>query len=141
MSKARIVVGVDGSDSSQAALRWALWHAGQASRQVSAVIAWQRPVSYDWLPQGIDGNFAADAESTLAEAIAATDGLAPEVTVLPQVSEGHPVDVLLGAAQGAELLVLGCRGRGGFAAALVGSVSLHCTMRAHCSVLIVRDQP
>jgi nucleotide-binding universal stress UspA family protein len=58
-----------------------------------------------------------------------------------QVVKGHPALVLLGAAAGADLLVLGSRGHGGFADALLGSVGLHCVHHAHCPVLIIRGQP
>lgn len=52
--------------------------------------------------------------------------------------EGHPAAVLLTAAEGADLLVLGCRGHGGFVGALLGSVSQHCVHHATCPVVIIR---
>ena len=57
----RIVVGVDGSDSSRAALRWAMQHAREAGARVEAVIAWRHPTTYDWQPTGIAGDFAGTA--------------------------------------------------------------------------------
>jgi nucleotide-binding universal stress UspA family protein len=69
------------------------------------------------------------------------DGLEPGVVVLPQVGEGYPAEVLLDAAKGADLLVLGNRGHSGFTSALLGSVSLHCVTHAHCPVLVVREEP
>ena len=58
-----------------------------------------------------------------------------------EVVNGHPAEVLLHAAAGADLLVLGSRGHGRFAEALLGSVAQHCVHHAHCPVLIIRDGP
>ena len=58
-----------------------------------------------------------------------------------QVVKGHPAPVLLDAAVGADLLVIGSRGHGGFTDALLGSVGLHCVHHAHCPVLIMRGEP
>jgi len=137
----RIVVGVDGSDSAQAALEWALRQAKLTGGRVEAVTAWHYPASYGWEPAGIDADFEGDARQTLAAALTAVTGQEPDVLVLPLVTEGYPADVLLHAAKGAELLVLGSRGRGGLTSALLGSVSLHCVMHAHCPVLVLREQP
>jgi nucleotide-binding universal stress UspA family protein len=137
----RIVVGVDGSNSSRAALRWAMEHAKVAGARVEAVIAWSHPTTYDWEPIGIAGDFEGTAKRTLSAEVAAQESLEPGVAVLPLVAEGHPVEVLLHAAKGADLLVLGCRGRGGIASAVLGSVSLHCVLRARCPVLVHREHP
>ncbi len=137
----RIVVGVDGSDTSQEALRWALRQAKLAGGRVEAVTAWHYPASYGWEPAGIDADFEGDARRILAAALTAVTGLEPEVPVLPLVTEGYAADVLLHAAKGADLLVLGSRGHGGLASALLGSVSLHCVLHAHCPVLVLRNQP
>jgi nucleotide-binding universal stress UspA family protein len=137
---ARIVVGVDGSDSSQAALRWALRQAKLDGGRVDAVIAWHYPAEYGWAIPGIDLDFAGTAREVLTGALAAAGGLEPDVAVFPQVLEGYPAEVLLRAAKEADLLVVGSRGHGGFTSALIGSVSLHCVMHAHCPVLVVRGQ-
>jgi len=137
----RIIVGVDGSDSAQAALRWAVRQAKLAGGRVEAVIAWHYPAVYGWETAGVDGDFEGDARQALAEALAAVTGQEPDVPVVPLVTEGYPADVLLHAAKGADLLVLGSRGRGGVTSALLGSVSLHCVMHAHCPVLVLRELP
>jgi nucleotide-binding universal stress UspA family protein len=134
------VVGVDGSDSSQAALRWALRQAKLAGGQVEAVIAWHYPVEFGWDLPGIDADFAGTAQEVLTGAVKAAVSLEPDVTVLSQVVEGYPAEVLVRAAKGADLLVVGSRGHGGFTSALIGSVSLHCVLHAHCPVLVVRGQ-
>jgi nucleotide-binding universal stress UspA family protein len=136
----RIVVGVDGSQSSKAALRWAIRQAKLAGAAVDAVTAWRYPTGYGWAPIADGGlDFEAGAKETLVEALGEVSGLEPEVPVRPLVAEGHAAEVLLRTAQGADLLVVGSRGHGGFASALVGSVSLYCVLHAHCPVLVVRD--
>jgi len=136
----RIVVGVDGSDSSKAALRWAIRQAKLTGGSVDAVTAWHYPPTYGWAPTA-DGavDLKSIAEKTLIEALAEVSGLEPEVPVRPVVTEGHAADVLLRATRGADLLVVGSRGHGGFASALLGSISLYCVLHAHCPVLVLRD--
>jgi nucleotide-binding universal stress UspA family protein len=137
----RVVVGVDGSDPSLSALRWAVRHARLTGSHVEAVTAWQYPVLYTWEPEGIDADFETTARAMLAKAVAGARAQEPDVGVRAQVAEGHPAEVLVRAADGADLLVLGCRGRGTFPTALVGSVSLHCVLRAPCPVLVHRAHP
>jgi nucleotide-binding universal stress UspA family protein len=135
----RIVVGVDGSPSSKAALVWALRQAERTGAVVEAVTAWWYPSGYGMAPT-LDGtvDFEGDAGKTLAETLAEVSGVAPDVRVGPRVAYGHPAWVLLEAARGADLLVVGSRGHGGFAAALLGSVSRHCVQHAPWPVLVVR---
>jgi nucleotide-binding universal stress UspA family protein len=137
----RIVVGVDGSESAQAALRWALRQAKLDGGRVEAVTVWHYPVGYGWDPGGADGDFEGTGRQILSAALAAADDLAAAVTVTPLVAEGYPGDVLLHAAKGADLLVLGRRGHSGFTSALIGSVSMHCVLHAQCPVLVLHDQP
>ena len=142
----RIVVGVDGSPSSRAALRWAVRQAKFTGGMVNAVIAWQIPVmlqNYSWAPIYLEeaGDFAKDArkriDAVISEEIEPTDsGL-----VRSRVVHGHPAQVLLDAAADADLLVVGGRGHGKFAEALLGSVSQHCVHHARCPVLIMRGEP
>jgi nucleotide-binding universal stress UspA family protein len=139
----RIVAGVDGSDSSLSALRWAIRQAGLTGATVAAVAAWHYPVaaaSYGWAPVGTGQsyNFKEITEKTLTDAISSTLDAGSDVRVLAQVVEGNPARVLLDAAVGADLLVLGSRGHGGFAEALLGSVSQHCVHHATCPVVIIR---
>jgi nucleotide-binding universal stress UspA family protein len=138
--QARIVVGVDGSPSSKAALRWAIRQAKLTGASVDAVTAWHIPAGYGIAPGPVDVfDFSSNAKGVLAEALAEVSTLAPEVTVRPQVTEGHAAEVLLRASHGADLLVVGSRGHGGFASALLGSVSQYCVVHAHCPVLVMRD--
>ncbi len=133
----RIVVGVDGSDSSLAALEWALEEARLRSGQVHVVTAWHYPVIGDAAGKAEDhDSFGDNARHAHADALrrASETGL----TVTGEVTEGHPADVLLKAAAGADLLVVGSRGHGGFAGMLLGSVSSHAVHHAQCPVLVVR---
>jgi nucleotide-binding universal stress UspA family protein len=75
----------------------------------------------------------------LAEALAGWAEKYPDVEVHKQVVRGHPVEVILEESAGAELLVLGSRGRGGFAGLLLGSVSQGVLHRTPCPVAVVRD--
>jgi nucleotide-binding universal stress UspA family protein len=140
MTAYRIVVGVDGSESSTRALRWAVRQAQLTGGSVVAVTAWHYPYNLGVAPVAFDGlsDFESDAKRIQAEALAEVSGLAPEVRVEPLTAEGHPAEVLLNASKDADLLVVGSRGHGGFAAALLGSVSLHCVLHAQCPVMVIR---
>jgi len=139
----KIVVGVDGSDSSKAALRWAVRQAELTGSSVEAVIAWHYPVMMGGFGYGPVSamvlNFDEIAAKTLADVIAEVVDPQSRVPISSTVQEGHPAQVLLHAADGADLLVVGSRGHGGFASALLGSVSQHCAHHAPCPLLIVRD--
>jgi nucleotide-binding universal stress UspA family protein len=137
----RIVAGVDGSPSSLAALRWAVRQAKLTGSSVDAVIAWEPPaaVGFGW---GLGMTGGADygelAAKTITEAVSSVADSASPVTVRPITGEGNAAQVLLDASDGADLLVVGCRGHGGFASALLGSVSQHCTHHARCPVVVIR---
>lgn len=134
-----IVVGVDGSPSSKAALRWALAEARLRCARVQAVAAWEFPVSYGWTSGMPYEDLPAMAGKALSEAVHEAVGFdEPEVPVLETVVPGHPAQALIDASAHAALLVVGSRGHGGFAGSLLGSVSQHCAQRAHCPVVVVR---
>jgi nucleotide-binding universal stress UspA family protein len=140
-----IVAGVDGSPSSLSALRWAVRQAALTGAAVNAVIAWHNPASqggYGWGTAGAEQiyDFQEVAAKTLTEAVSSIPGPASEVHVRAQVTRGHPAQVLLDACEGADLLVVGSRGHGGFTEALLGSVSQHCVQHASCPVVVIRGQ-
>lgn len=144
-SDQRIVVGVDGSPSSKAALQWAMRQAALTGSKLEAVIAWHYPPMYGGF--GMAPVSTVDAVSldeiaakTLNDAIADAMDPASSVQLSTQVAEGNPAQVLLDAAEGADLLVVGSRGRGGFTGALLGSVSQHCASHAPCPVVIIRGK-
>jgi nucleotide-binding universal stress UspA family protein len=139
----RIVVGVDGSEASQEALAWALRQAEQTGASIDAVIAWHNPVVIGGMPYGPvavleQSDFGRFAESTLKTSIRAVVDSHCPVPVRPVVRQGNAAQVLLDAAKGADLLVVGSRGYGGFAEALLGSVSQHCVHHASCPVVVIR---
>jgi nucleotide-binding universal stress UspA family protein len=136
----RIVVGADGSPSSTAALRWAIRQAKLTGCMVEAVIAWQLPTSYGFAPIVDDGlAFAGDADKVLFETLNEIAGEDPDVIIRPSVQEGQAAEVLIRAARGADMLVVGSRGHGGFARALLGSTSQQCLHHSPCPVLVMRD--
>ena len=141
----RIVVGVDGSGSSKAALRWAIQQAKLTGASVDAMIAWHYPASaggYGWAPIGMGTafDFRENAEKVLVGAIGTACDPGSGVPVRARVVEGNAAQVLLDAADGADLLVVGSRGHGGFTEALLGSVSQHCVHHARCPVVVIRGQ-
>ena len=138
----RIVAGVDGSESSASALRWAIRQAALTGAAVDAVIAWHYP---DLAASGmVVGavvpvyDFREIAEKIAADAVSSTLDPASDVPVRARVVRGHAAQVLLDASAGASLLVVGSRGHGGFTEALLGSVSQHCVQHALCPVVVVR---
>jgi nucleotide-binding universal stress UspA family protein len=136
----RIVVGVDGYESSQAALRWAIHQAKLTGAVVEAVTAWHFPVGAGPAPIADLPDYADDARIVLTEAIAEMCMIDPEVEIRPRVVEGRAGRVLVDAAEGADLLVVGCRGHGGLAGTLLGSVGQYCAHHASCPVVILRGK-
>ncbi|WP_432076241.1 universal stress protein [Streptomyces wuyuanensis] len=137
----RIVVGVDGSPSSHAALRWAVRYAGLVGASVDAVAAWDLPGARSWSAPAVDTDFDEEqAERGLMEEVRDVLGRSGASQVHERLVRGDPAEVLLDAAEGAEALVVGSRGRGGFRRALLGSVSHRCATHATCPVVIVRPE-
>ena len=134
----RIVVGVDGFESSKAALRWAIHQAGLTGAVVEAVTAWQTPAGSGLVPPADMPDYQDDARTVLTEAIAEMGTV--DVEILPRVVKGPAGQLLVDAAEGADLLVVGCRGHSGLAEALIGSVSRYCVHHALCPVVIMRGK-
>ncbi|WP_406209314.1 universal stress protein [Kitasatospora sp. NBC_01560] len=137
-----IVVGIDGSPSSSAALHWALEHARLDGSTVHAVTAWDYPPLTGWGLSVPGPEIEEAARLSLANAVqreeSAESAAAPAVPVRQHTVYGHPAEVLLRAAHGARLLVVGSRGLGGFKGTLLGSVSRHCVEHSPCPVVVVR---
>ena len=131
----RIIVGVDGSDSSISALRVARVMAEPLSATVEAWACWDVPAGYGvYLAVGIEG-FKYAAEQVLHQALADAFGELPSF-VHPRLVRGKPGPVLIDASRNASLLIVGRRGHGSF---VPGSVSSACVSRAHCPVLVVHS--
>jgi nucleotide-binding universal stress UspA family protein len=137
-SESRIVVGVDGSEQSEQALRWATRMSLATGAQIDAVIAWHVPVGYGgtYLPESWSPKD--DARATLTRAIDAVFAGGRPAGLRLLVRQGPAAKALLDASAGAEMLIVGSRGRGGFVGLLLGSVSAACAQHADCPVLIVR---
>jgi nucleotide-binding universal stress UspA family protein len=138
-SARRIVVGIDGSPSSLAALQWAARQAEFTGSVLEVLIVWQWPMSYGFaMPVASDFHPATDAGKVLDNAIGEVRKVHPEVEIRSSIIEGFPAQVLAEASKDAELVVVGSRGHGEFAGLLLGSVSEHCMTHAHCPVLVMR---
>jgi nucleotide-binding universal stress UspA family protein len=140
----RVVVGVDGSDLSSEALGFAFEEASLRGCGLTAVHAWQTPY-FDAPGKGapIPGRvlateFRGEELKVLADALSIWQQKFPAVHVHQVVVHAQPAGALVAASAGAELLVVGSRGRGGFRSLLLGSVSHAVLHHAHCPVAIVR---
>ena len=156
----RIVVGVDGSPQSKKALAWAVEQARVHDATLEIVYAYGPPEDYNPYAQSYIGTTASTierlatderrwrdqrraqaqerAEQVLQGVIHDVPGT-EDVRVKPLViTETRPPRALIEHARGADLLVIGSRGRGGFAGLVLGSVSQQCAQHAPCPVVIVR---
>jgi nucleotide-binding universal stress UspA family protein len=137
-----IVVGVDGSDESKAALRWAVEEARLRHARIQALHAWWivpmlqpggrlAPDATDWSPEGATERVRAFITDTVGEQT--------EVEITPLAIQGEQASAaLVEAAKDADLLVVGSRGAGGFSGLLLGSISQQCAHHAPCPIVIVR---
>jgi nucleotide-binding universal stress UspA family protein len=141
---ARVVVGIDESDLSRAALLRAVEEAGRRGAEVEAVAVYQ-PMTY-WSDLAVAApppvgetlpEFRRRAEAFVADVL----GPAPRQDVRVAAESGAPGDVLVRRAEGAELLVVGSRSRSRLGGMLLGSVALHCVVHAPCPVMVVRPVP
>lgn len=132
----KVVVGIDGSPDSKKALAWAETYATRTGADITLVTAWQWPTSYG-VPLAWDQyDPSVDAQKVLEKAMAELS--LPRERVHPRVVQGPAAEVLARASRDADLLVVGTRGHGSLAGAILGSVSSHCVHHAHCAVVVVR---
>lgn len=137
ISAGAIVVGYDASSASLAAVRRGLSLAAELHRDIRVVLAWTVPVLYaafpftGWTPQKAAKHTLATLTTSLFP-----DGTPSYFSVLS--IGGDPARVLIRQSRGAEMLIVGSRGRGGFKGLLLGSVSSACAAHARCPVLIMR---
>jgi nucleotide-binding universal stress UspA family protein len=140
-----IVVGVDGSDCARAALEYAIGEASLRGARLRVVCAWDIPpaIYAGGLAPGFDQGtldaFRETAETVARTALAEARRLQPSIEVEARTHEGQAADVLLEEARDATLIVVGNRGRGGFASLLLGSVSQQVVHHSPCPVLVVRE--
>ncbi len=131
-----VIVGVDGSEYSHAAVAWATDYAKQSGAVLELLIAWHWPPMYGY-PMLIPSFDAEGVARGLVEKAAAEVSLPPE-RLRTTVLSGPPAQRLVEASTRADLLVVGPRGHGSFSGLLLGSVGAHCVHHAHCPVVVVR---
>ncbi len=137
----RVVVGVDGSDTSLRALEWAVTEARRRGAALEAVTAWSVPYAASpFAPVVVDvrADIERAAYELLADAVAQVDGSELHQPVIQTVAHGPAGQVIVDAAAGAELVVVGSRGLGGFKELLLGSVGQHVAHHAPCPAIIIR---
>ncbi len=133
----RVVVGVDGSEQSKRALKWAASYARATGARLDAVAAWQFPVGYGWGAVPSDWRPGLDMEKVLSQTVDEVFGDERPADMRLAVHEGNAAKVLLEEGKGALMVVVGSRGHGGFAGLLLGSVSASVAEHATCPVLVV----
>ena len=140
----RIVVGVDGSSHSLAALHWACREARLRGDSLEIVSAWSVPAAtYDYqvAAQEVFDAMRDAADRAVRVGTEEVKRLAPEVSVTAASYEGQAARILVEHAEGADLLVVGSRGLGDFKALLLGSVSQECSHHSPVPIVIVRTEP
>ncbi len=137
-----IVVGVDGSEHSKAALRWAAKVAPIFGGVIEAMAVWGLPAVASWEaaflvePEEIERSTREMLDHTLA------DVFGPELPpgLVRSIVFGDPARALIKASTHAALVVVGSRGAGALSGLLLGSVSAHCAERAKCPVTVVHER-
>jgi nucleotide-binding universal stress UspA family protein len=138
-----VVVGADGSEVSAEAIGYAFAQAALRELPLTVVHVWSSDFDSAYLASDVTTGLAAltaEEQALAAEEIAGWAETYPDVKVNRHVLRGHPVMELVDHSRGAELLVVGSRGRGGFTGMLLGSVSQGVLHQAHCPVAVVRPR-
>lgn len=134
----KLVVGIDGSPHSAAALRWAINDARERDEaEVTVVLAWQVPLVA--VPGAFD---RAELEQGYKDFLVKTVSdivPSPPMPITSLVAQGDTVESLIQAAEDADLLVLGTKGRSSFRGLVLGSVSAACAAYSPCPVVLVRE--
>lgn len=146
MARRTWVVGVDGSEGSRTALEWAVIQATGRDVEIVALCTWRAPI----LPSDAIGQpgllmdwdgFEAELRRRLDEIIASVqrDDESTVPRIVPKIEQGRAAHTLIEASHGADLLVVGSRGRGGLGGVVLGSVSRQCATHARVPVAVVPD--
>ena len=138
----KILVGVDGSESSLHALRWALREARLRDDAVEVIHSWHVPYYGDvtGMTPYPGGVVEESAEAVLAEVMAAIADDVAGVKVTSHCVVGPAAATLIEASKHGDLLVVGRRGHGGFVSLVMGSVAQQVAAHAHCPVVIVAGE-
>ncbi|PZG18245.1 universal stress protein [Nonomuraea aridisoli] len=138
----RVVVGYDGSEHSRAAMEYAIEQARARHAELRVVSAWQAPLpapyalAYAPLIEQITEEENREAHARVAPWLESN----PDLVITHEMPRAHPVAALIQAAETADLVVVGSRGRGGFASAVLGSVSHGVLHHVTCPVAVVRPR-
>jgi nucleotide-binding universal stress UspA family protein len=136
--RGRIVVGIDGSELSTRALRWAIDEARPHGATVEAVHAWHVPYAVASTATAMQpALFEDSARELLDRSVEAASGDATDVRIERVLVDGSAADAILDAAKRADAVVVGSRGVGGFRGLLLGSVSHQVAHHAPCPVVVV----
>lgn len=133
-----IIVGVDGSQDSVRALRWAADHAHASRAPLQVLAAYDVPAMYGLYAMAHVPSLTTvenDTRTMLVDTV--RDALGEDVEVTERVMRGHPAQALVEASAEAQILVVGSRGRGGFTGMLLGSVSQHVISHSQCPVVVM----
>ena len=136
-TRPRIIVGVDGSAQSRAALGWAAHFAERENGVVEVITAWEYPTTYGWAALPTDLSLEHEFEKAATETVTAVFGDVVPDYVSITVVEDNAVRAILEASKDAFMIVVGSRGHGGFTGVLLGSVSQRVAEHATCPVLVV----
>jgi nucleotide-binding universal stress UspA family protein len=133
-----VVVGVDASPQSVSALSWAAREASLRKVPLRAVYAWHiASPPYSTLLEASNPNIHRHAQDVLDRALEMALVNDTDVEVAKVVVAESAARVLVGESEGAQLLVVGSRGHGGFAELLLGSVSHQCVTHSACPVVVI----
>lgn len=137
----QVVVGTDGSPSALRAMQWAAQESARFGSEVVAIRSWSDPLilgpslTQAWMEPN---SAEKQVRGELDEEIAGFAEAHPEVRFISELVSESPAAALLAASEEASLVVVGNRGRGGFASLLLGSVSQRVAMAATSTVVVVR---
>lgn len=135
-----IVVGIDGSVRSVAALRWAAAQARLTGADVHAVTGWEVPVTIMVVPTYTEADYAREAHAVLDRVVAEVQETDPDVKIEKHLIQQRPALALMEWAEGAQLLVIGSHGRGDLPGVHLGSTASYCVHHAPCPVVVVRGR-
>lgn len=134
-----VVVGVDGSENSVQALRWAVDYARVTGKEVRVISAFAIPWTIFFTPTATGQTYSDKARETLDSTIASAFPNGADMELNPQVIQNRPELALAVASKTADILVVGSQGHGLLPGVHIGSVANYCVQHAECPVVVVRS--
>ncbi len=134
----KFVVGVDGSDGSTKALDWAIAEAVRSPASLELVTAWMFPMALGYVFTKTPDEVRQQVQQIADISVSHVAAIVPDVSVTSVLREAEAGPALVELSTGADLLVVGSRGHGGFREMLLGSVGTFCARHSHCPIVIVR---